>query len=234
VTHGDSRSTFAEGVALLGVLLLALAVPVSTAAVTIAGIDVDAVIVTTALAIVLWLPLMARRGTRGFPRVGHEIPAFAFLGWSLISMVFTGAEVSVLATWMRYAAYVLLVYVVATVTEKPFGRRLVLWALTLSGAVTVAQGLIQYTQPAAMIGMQGLDPTVATRVFSTFDNPNFYAEFLVLLFAATLALVFMERGLLRYVAAGLLVVEAMGIAPDLHEGQLGRACHRPARGGGHD
>jgi len=62
-----------------------------------------------------------------------------------------------------------------------------------------------------MIGMQGLDPTVATRVFSTFDNPNFYAEFLVLLFAVTLALVFVERGPLRYVAAGLLVAGSMAL-----------------------
>jgi O-antigen ligase len=203
--------TLAEGVALLGVLLLALVVPVMPAAVTIAGISVDAVIVTTALAVALWLPLMARRGASGIPRVGFEVPALVFLGWSLVSMVFTGAEVSVLATWIRYAAYVVLVYVVATVADRPSGQRLILWALTVSGSVTVAQGLIQYKQPAAMIGMQGLEPTVATRVFSSFDNPNFYAEFLVLLFAAMLALVFIERGWLRYVASGLLVATSMAL-----------------------
>ncbi|MHB8050470.1 MAG: O-antigen ligase family protein [Coriobacteriia bacterium] len=206
-----SRMGLAEGAALLGVLALALTVPVTPATAAIAGIDMDAVIVTTVLAIALWLPLMARRGIRGIPRVGFEIPALVFLGWSLISMVFTGAEVGVLATWTRYAAYVLLVYAVATVTARPAGQRLVLWAITLSGSVTVAQGLAQYTRPAAMIGMQGLDPTVATRVFSTFDNPNFYAEFLVLLFAVTLALVFIERGPLRYVAAGLLAAESMAL-----------------------
>lgn len=201
----------AEMVSLLGVLLLAAIVPVLPGTITVAGIGVDAVIVTVVLAIVLWLPLMVRCGIGGLPRVGFEVPALVFLGWALVSMVFTGAETVVFATWVRYAAYVLLVYVVATVTTGPLGRRLLLWVITLSGSVTVAQGLIQYVRPTAQIGTQGLDPTVATRVFSTFDNPNFYAEFLVLLFAATLALVFIERRFLRYIAAGLLVVQAMAL-----------------------
>lgn len=211
MTTGSSRISIPEAVALAGVLLLALAVPVVPSSAAIAGISVDAVIGTIVLAVVLWLPLMVRRGARGIPRVGFEVPALVFLGWSLVSMIFTGAEANVFATWVRYASYVVLVYVVATVTTRPSGRRLVLWAVTLAGSVTVAQGLIQYVQPAAQIGMTGLDPTVSTRVFATFENPNFFAEFLVMLFAATLALVFIERGLLRYAATGLLVAEAMAL-----------------------
>lgn len=201
----------AELVALLGVLLLSAVVPVVPGTVTVGGIGLDAVIVTIVIALALWLPLMARSGAERVPRVGFEVPALVFLGWSLVSMVFTGAETVVFATWVRYAAYVLLVYVVATVTTRPIGRRLLLWVITLSGSVTVGQGLVQYVRPTAQIGIQGLEPTVATRVFSTFDNPNFYAEFLVLLFAATLALVFVERRFFRYVAAGLLVVQTMAL-----------------------
>jgi len=211
VTHPEPRIRPVELLALLGVLLLAAIVPVVPGTVTVGGIGLDAVIVTIVVALALWLPHAVRRGTGGLPRVGFEVPALVFLGWSLVSMVFTGAETAVFATWIRYAAYVLLVYVVATVTTRPIGRRLLLWVFTLSGSVTVAQGLVQYVRPTAQIGIQGLEPTVATRVFSTFDNPNFYAEFLVLLFAATLALVFVERRFFRYVAAGLLVVQAMAL-----------------------
>lgn len=211
MTDAAPRIRLPEMLALLGVLSLAAIVPVLPGAINVAGIGIDAVIAMTVVAIALWLPLIVRRGIGGLPRVGFEVPALVFLGWSLVSMVFTGAETVVFATWVRYAAYVLLVYVVATVTTRPLGRRLLLWVITLSGSVTVAQGLVQYVRPTAQIGIQGLEPTVATRVFSTFDNPNFYAEFLVLLFAATLALVFVERRFFRYVAAGLLVVQAMAL-----------------------
>ena len=175
MTHPEPRIRPVELLALLGVLLLAAIVPVVPGTVTVGGIGLDAVIVTIVVALALWLPHAVRRGTGGLPRVGFEVPALVFLGWSLVSMVFTGAETAVFATWIRYAAYVLLVYVVATVTTRPIGRRLLLWVFTLSGSVTVAQGLVQYVRPTAQIGIQGLEPTVATRVFSTFDNPNFYA-----------------------------------------------------------
>lgn len=207
-----ARVTAAGWAAFLGSATVALVAPVFSGRSSIAGIPLDAVILSVLVSILLGVPLLRRLGVTAMPRVGVEVPALAFLGWALASVLATGFQTSTLATWIRYAGYVLLVFVTAAVAVDPMRRRLLMWAITIAGSVTVAQGFMQYVRPAEEgIGMGGLDASVATRIFASFENPNFYAEYLVLLFAVTLGLFFIERGLLRYVVAFLLAAQAIAL-----------------------
>lgn len=207
----SSRSGWAGWLALLGTAFVLVFAPLYPGRVSLGGIPLDTVILTVPIAVLFGIPLLTRLGRGKLPRIGIELPAIIFLGWALLSAAFTGAQASVIATWVRYASYMVLVYVVAAVATDPVRRRIMLWILAVVGSITVAQGFWQYLNPTAYIGMDGLDTSVTTRVFATFDNPNFYAEFLVLAFAVTLALVFAEKGVLRYVAAVLLVAQATAL-----------------------
>ncbi|KAF0208971.1 MAG: O-antigen ligase family protein [Actinomycetota bacterium] len=207
----SSSSSWAGWLALVGTAFVLVFAPLYPGRITLAGIPLDTVILTVPIAILFGIPLLARIGPEGFPRIGIELPAIVFLGWALLSAVFTGAQASVIATWVRYASYLMLVCVVAAVAVDPARRRMMLWILVIVGSVTVVHGFWQYVNPTVYIGMDGLDTSVATRVFATFENPNFYAEFLVLVFAVTLALVFAEKGVLRYIAIVLLVAQAMAL-----------------------
>jgi len=206
-----SRSGWAGWLALAGVAFVLILAPLVPGRESAGSIPLDTIILTVPIAILLAVPLLTRSGRLSLPRIGIEVPALAFLGWALVSAIMTGAQPSSIATWVRYASYVLLVYAVAAVAVDETRRRIMFWLLALAGSITVGHGFWQYVNPTTNIGMQGLDTSVATRVFATFDNPNFYAEFLVLVFAVTLALVFAEKGVLRYVAAVLLVAQAMAL-----------------------
>lgn len=206
-----ARFPGAGWLALVGAAFVVVLAPLGFGRESLAGLPLDTIVLTVPIAILLAVPLLTRTGRAGIPRIGIEVPASVFLGWALLSAIATGAQPGVLATWARYASYVVLVYAVATVTADAGRRRVLLWLIAIAGSATVVQGFMQYINPTVGIGMQGLDTSVATRVFATFDNPNFYAEYLVLLFAVTLALLFVERGPLRYVAAALLSAQAIAL-----------------------
>lgn len=197
--------------ALFGLSFVLVLVPLAPGREVFAGVPLDKVILSVPIAILLAIPLLTKLGSLELPRVGIEVPAFLFLGWALVSAIFTGAQPEVLATWSRYAAYMVLVYVVATVAAEKTRLRVMSWILAIAGSMTVAYSFYQYMYPTEFLGMQGMGADVATRVFSTFGNPNFYAEYLVLLIAVTLALLFTERGPLRGLALLFVVAQVMAL-----------------------
>ena len=201
----------AEAFALVGVLAMTVLVPLIPGRVPIGSFPGDAITLSLPLAILFSVPLLRKLGAKGLPPAGLQGAALIFLALALVSVVFSHDPKSAFATWFRYAGYFALVVVVAAATREWWSRRIVMWSLTLAGSWTCVQGLYQYMHPDAnqAIGLQGLDTTVATRVFSTFDNPNFYAEFLVLLFAVTLALVVSERWRGKAIALPLLAVQTV-------------------------
>ncbi|MBI4734125.1 MAG: O-antigen ligase family protein, partial [Rubrobacteridae bacterium] len=71
--------------------------------------------------------------------------------------------------------------------------------MVVAGAVTGLYGLYQYlfAPETAKIGLYDLTEDVAGRIGSTFENPNFYAEYLVLMVPIGLALILGSRGLFR-------------------------------------
>jgi O-antigen ligase len=165
---------------------------------TLGSFSIDSVAAVVALGLLLSVPLLTSLGAGGFPRVGAVIPALSFLGWTALSFIFAAVTPEAILTWGRYASYVILLVVVCQVASSARGRRVVLWAVAIASSVTAIIALRQYLYPTEEIGLLGLDPTITTRVFSTFENPNFYAEFLVLAIAAGAALAIAERGWVRY------------------------------------
>lgn len=197
--------------ALLGMCFVLILVPLAPGREVVAGIPLDKVILSVPIAILLTVPLLTKLGRLDLPHVGIELPALAFLGWALVSAIFTGAQSEVLATWIRYAAYILLVYAVATVATNKAHLRIMAWIMSIAGSMTAAYGFYQYLSPTQFIGMEGMGAQVATRVFSTFGNPNFYAEYLVLVIAVTLGLFFTERGWPRYLAITFVAVQSVAL-----------------------
>lgn len=194
-----------------GVLAVVALVPLLPGRLDIGQLPLDAVTITVPIALLMSAPLLTRLGAAGIPRLGIEAAALAFLGWAVVSSLFAGPSAAVLSTWGRYASYVVLAMVVGAVSAAPARRRVVLWAFVLSSSTAIGIGFRQYLSPTQGIGMEGLDAVVATRIFSTFENPNFFAEFLVLAFAATLMLVIAERGWTRSVCTVALSAQAIAL-----------------------
>lgn len=194
--------------ALAGIALTVVLVPVFPR-IHFGSRSLDVVTLTVPLAVLLSFPLLRREGALRLPHLSFEIPAMAFLAFGLVSVVFSASPLGSFATWLRYLSYIALVPVVGVVTRDRSARRLLLWLLAAAGAVTMMQGLLQYLNPTQGIGLEGLSHDVKTRVFASFGNPNFYAEYLVVLFAALLALVFSEGGALRWLAVVLLGADTL-------------------------
>jgi O-antigen ligase len=202
-THGRlsptrSRSLIPEVLATLGIVAVVGAVLFLPARLTIGSFSFDSVAAVMAFGLLMSVPMLTRLGTGRFPRVGVEIPVLAFLGWAALSLIFAARTPEAVLTWGRYASYAMLMAVVGHLASFPTVRRILLWTVALASSVTVLMALQQYLNPLEEIGMMGLAPNITTRVFSTFENPNFYAEFLVLAIAAGAALAVAEKGWVRY------------------------------------
>ena len=204
MTGPGKRGDRAVALATAGVVLIPLLVPLTEGRVTIGPFPVDAVIVSVVLALLASVPYLRKAGVGSLP-VGSVIaPVAVFLGIAAVGTAVHGS-LSTVMTWVRYASYFALIPVIGAVTADPARRRLVLWAIVAGGTVTLLHATYQYLNPgqAQAIGMVGLSEDVSTRVYATFENPNFYAEYLVLLFSAGLALVLTERRLARLLATGI-------------------------------
>ncbi|TLM72540.1 MAG: hypothetical protein FDZ70_08345, partial [Actinobacteria bacterium] len=207
----DRRTARAESLALIGVALLALVAPLVPGRVTLGPLALDSVILGVPAALLLAWPLMRALGLRRLPRLGAAAPAIVFLGWLLLSCVANRNGVGGLMTWLRYAMYVAFAAAVATVALDARRRLALMWVFALTGSLNAVHGVYQYFNPSEQIGLAGLSEDVATRVFSTFENPNFFAEFLVLVFAVTLALAFASRGRARFWAVMMLGVQTLAL-----------------------
>jgi O-antigen ligase len=203
-----------ELLAVVGLVPLLVLVPLiagdGSARVKIGPIPLEILTFAVPIAILFAIPLFRSLGASRMPRFGFELAALFFLGFALLSIAFSQGSIG---TWVRYAGYVAIVPTVAAVTRKDGNRRVVLWLLVAAGAITALLGVLQYLNPTTIkaIGLQGLDESVKTRIYGTYSNPNFYAEYLILLISATLALTFEEKGLLRGVAAALMGLEAVAL-----------------------
>lgn len=96
-------------------------------------------------------------------------------------------------------------------------RRVVKYLL-IATAIATIYGFIQFIDTKFFYGMPGVDPFVwrqafGSRIFSTFGNPNFYGNFLVILTPITLALLLRRHsdqpGSLLVFAMSTIVVSAL-------------------------
>ncbi|MCX8007501.1 MAG: O-antigen ligase family protein [Coriobacteriia bacterium] len=189
--------TVPQIVAACAVAWLAVVVPLvpDASSVTVSGIDV--VMLAVAVALIAAVPLVRRTARDALPGVGMTVAGAGFIAWAALGILFSVSPVGSLMTLGRYGSYLLLVAAVAVVAVDPRLRRTVMGVISAAATVTALHGLWQYSHPTVRIGMQEIASDVSARVFASFSNPNFYAEYLVMTIAVTAALAMTSRRALR-------------------------------------
>lgn len=142
-------------------------------------------------------------------------PVFAlFLAVAGVTLYQSIDPIEGLTVWVRYCGYFLLVYAVAR-SIRTREHAVALFALMLiAGSVSVLVGLFQImVRPEESIGMAGIGEAITARMAGTFENPNFFAEYLVLIIPVGIALTIARGSLPRRVSFALLaLVAAVGLA----------------------
>ncbi len=208
MTGRAERAPGRLALAIAGIALLVGAVALYEGRRSVGPVPLDAITLTVPLALLACVPLTRQRGSALVSDTGVVGPALVFLGFALLSVVADGLSVETFLTFTRYLFYVLLTGAVALVARDASARRFTMWAVAVAGTATVAYGgwwyvnsLLEVRRAAAEAG--GDVPSIALRVVSTFQNANFYSEFLILLIAVLGYLVVTEKRVARWVAAVL-------------------------------
>lgn len=203
------------------IALLVLVVPLANVRASLGPIPLDAVTICSGLVIASYaLNNLGKKGETAAPTPYTWI-FLLFLLFSAISAIVAPSKVESVAVMVRFVGYFLLVAIIGRSVKS---RETLTWILVLmvvSGAITGLYGIYQYlyAPDTAKIGLYDLTDEVAARVGSTFENPNFYAEYLVLLVPIGLALILGSRGVLRrliiggstlFIFAGLILTYTRG------------------------
>ncbi len=124
----------------------------------------------------------------------------------LLGGVITRGDSASLLSALTYTALLLCYFPAANLLRTPAWIRRITGALILSCVIVVMLGLSQYF--FADLGLQYLDPSLFSdlggRVYSTMENPNMLAEYLVLLLPLLLALTITQKRVLH--GFGMLAV----------------------------
>jgi len=197
-------------VAVASLCLVALAVPVMQARLMIGVMPLDAVTLTTLLAIITGALHLRNRGWSAVSVLGAEIAVSLFIMIAALGCLVSDSPVAAYATLLRYAAYIVLAYVTGSVARDARARRLVAWSIMVGSVFAAAYGIWWYIstylvqiREAAVVG--AMAPTLVLRVAATFGNPNFYGEYLVLVLGVGAMLFIVERTRLMKVCAALIV-----------------------------
>jgi len=130
----------------------------------------------------------------------YVAPFLAYLASGLIAWYHSPFKAWAFEETARRVFYMMIsLIMIAEMGSRERMTRLWRW-LMAAALVTVGYGLIQYLDSRFFdIGQAGIDPFIwrqafAKRVFSTFGNPNFYGNFLVILTPLLLASVLRGKG----------------------------------------
>ncbi len=143
----------------------------------------------------LWLALIAMEGWKAFDREDLVClaPFLAYLGVDLLSFLHAPYKGPSVDDFVRYIFYMVVPLIIIREFDQKATSRITKWLIWTTG-ITVGYGMIQWFDVRYFPSGpgQGLDPFIwrgafAQRVFSTFGNPNFYADFLVLIFPLLLS-----------------------------------------------
>jgi len=180
------------------IALLVAVAPLTNLKVDLGPIPLDAVTICTAIVIFSYaINNLGKNENRISPPFSWAF--IAFLVFGAVSAVVAPSIVDSVSVLTRFIGYFLLVYIIGNSIKSKEMLTRILVLMVVIGALTALFGIYQYLyEPqTAKIGLYDLDQEVAARVGSTFENPNFYAEYLVLLIPIGLALVLGSRGLFR-------------------------------------
>jgi hypothetical protein len=147
-------------------------------------------------------------------------PFLAFLASGLIAYAHTPFKVMALDETSRRVFYMIVALI--TLAEMNTRERMTrLWRWLMAAAwFTIGYGFIQYLDGRFFRGAgAGLDPFIwraafNARVFSTFGNPNFYGNFLVILTPLILSAVLRDKGALSRPSLLLVVVVTFAVFVD--------------------
>ena len=137
----------------------------------------------------------------------YALPLALFLSIGAVSLIFALDRLEGATVWMRYAGYFLLVFAVARAVRSR--DHLVAYAgiALVAAAVSALFGLEQYlNRPDLSIGMAGLDLSIKGRIAGTYENPNFFGEYLVLLIPLGIALALAPGSRARRASFGVLAL----------------------------
>lgn len=171
---------------------------------------------------VVWLTRVIIEGKLPFSRrdLVYVAPFLAFLASGIIVWLHSPFKDWSLEETLRRVFYMILALV--TLAEMRTNERMKrLWRWLIAAAwVALGYGLIQYIDSRFMPPSTGagIDPFIwrgafGPRVFSTFGNPNFYGNFLVIMTPIILASVLREKGSLvrPFMALGLTLLLVISI-----------------------
>src|SRR5260221_46235 len=130
----------------------------------------------------------------------YVAPFLAFLVSGLLAYIHTPFKAWSMEETLRRVFYMVLALI--TIAEmRSLERMKRLWRWLMATAwVVVGYGLIQYLDSRWFVGSaNGIDPFIwrqafGPRVFSTFGNPNFYGNFLVIMTPLILSSVLHNKG----------------------------------------
>jgi O-antigen ligase len=184
--------------------LLVIAAPLTNASVNLGPIPLNAVTICSGLAIISYALHNLGKKTDAKP-MPFTWAFIAFLFVCTVSMVVAPSIVDSLAVIIRFAGYFLMIFVIGRSIRSRNTLTWILILMVVAGALTGLYGLYQYffAPQTAKIGLYDLTDDVAGRIGSTFENPNFYAEYLVLMVPIGLALVLGSQGLFRRFAMSI-------------------------------
>jgi len=140
----------------------------------------------------LWLCRLALAGRHAFNRQDLVTlsPFLAYLAVGVFSFLHAPYRMASTDFFLRHMFYMIVALIVIYEFDQPSVERVFFW-LILAGWVAIGYGTLQFVDTnlglfPAGVG-QGIDPFVwrgafGPRVFSTYGNPNFYGDFLVIIF----------------------------------------------------
>jgi len=166
-----------------------------------AQVKITFVQIGTAILLFIWLVRILVDGRMPFRKVDmiYVAPFIAYLLSGFISFFNSPFRMWPLEEALRRFFYMILAIItISELRSEERMRRLWRWLLA-AAAVSIGYGLIQYFDGRLFQGTNGIDPFIwrqafGSRVFSTFGNPNFYGNFLVIITPLLLASILRMKG----------------------------------------
>ncbi|OVE77416.1 hypothetical protein BVX98_02625 [bacterium F11] len=155
----------------------------------------------TSILLFIWLVKILVEGRFPFRKTDMVFvaPFLAFLCSGLVSFIHGPFKAWPLEEALRRFFYIILALItIAEFRSEERMTRLWRWLLA-AAAVSTIYGLIQFIDTRYFKGVAGIDPFIwrqafGVRVFSTFGNPNFYGNFLVIVTPLIISLILKDKG----------------------------------------
>ena len=162
----------------------------------------------------MWLCRLALAGRHAFSKddIICLSPFLAYLGWGIFSYWKAPYHMASTDFFLRHLFYMIVALIAIYELDEPAVEKLIKW-LTWTAWLAIGYGTLQFIDNVSFPRGpgKGIDPFVwrgafGDRVFSTYGNPNFYGDFLVIMFPILLTQWFKKRQTSLLVLMGMLLL----------------------------